>query len=270
MNALQTTASPLVLPPRKTFVVPLGLAIAVLFLGSGCTSTPMGFPARDHSTAGLAHTLDVPESSIQPTPLPGLYAVQHDHDIAYVSADGKYALRGPLYDVSTSHDLTEDALRRLRLSALARIDPSDLIVFAPAGTATRYTVAVFTDVDCGYCRQFHSRIAEYNARGIAIRYLAWPRSGPDTPSWQKAEGVWCSSNRPAALTAATLGQPLAAGHCANPVAREYQLGVDLGVQGTPTLILPDGSLLAGYLPPDALAERLARMNTQGAEDRAAH
>lgn len=269
MDALQDTASPPTLPSRTTFLVPLRLAIAGLILVSGCTSTPTGVPTQAHSTAGLAHTLDVPESSIQPTPLPGLYAVQHDHDIAYVSADGKFALRGPLYDVSTRRDLTEDALRPLRLNALARIDPSDSIVFAPTGAATRYTVTVFLDVDCGYCRQFHGRIADYNARGIAIRYLAWPRSGPDTPSWQKAEGVWCSGNRPAALTAATLGQPLAAGHCANPVAREYQVGVDLGVQGTPTLILPDGSLLAGYLPPDALAERLARTNMQSTEDRAA-
>lgn len=270
MNALQTTASPLILRSRKTFVVPLGLAIAVVFLGSGCTSISRGVPAQAHAVTGLARTLDVPESSIQPTPLPGLYAIQHDHDIAYVSADGKYALHGPLYDVSTSRDLTEDALRTLRRNALARVDPSDSIVFAPRDTATRYTVTAFLDVDCGYCRQFHRRIADYNSRGIAVRYLAWPRSGPDTPSWQKAEGVWCSSNRAAALTAATLGRPLVAGHCANPVAREYQLGVDLGVQGTPTLILPDGSLLAGYLPPDALAERLARTNTQGVEDRAAH
>ena len=38
-------------------------------------------------------------------------------------------------------------------------------------------VTVFTDVDCPYCARLHDRVAEYNALGIEIRYLAFPRAG---------------------------------------------------------------------------------------------
>ena len=94
-----------------------------------------------------------------------------------------------------------------------------MLIFGPKDP--RYTVTVFTDVDCAYCRRLHSQIAEYNRLGIRVRYLFYPRSGPNTDSWTKAEEVWCSDNRNDALTRAKLGEELKAKPCAgNPVARD--------------------------------------------------
>jgi thiol:disulfide interchange protein DsbC len=102
-------------------------------------------------------------------------------------------------------------------------------------------------------------MAGYNAKGIEIRYAFWPRSGPDTPSWYRAESVWCSSDRQAALTQAKhgLNVPTMKKACDNPVAREYELGMQLGIRGTPALFLPNGEMLDGYVPPDWLAQHLA-------------
>jgi thiol:disulfide interchange protein DsbC len=114
---------------------------------------------------------------------------------------------------------------------------------------------VFTDVDCAYCREFHSHIAEYNRLGIRVRYLFYPRTGPNTASWIKAEQVWCSANRKQALTRAKLGEPLHVKLCTHtPVPREYQLGQELGVVGTPSIILSNGDLLSGYISPADLAQ----------------
>jgi thiol:disulfide interchange protein DsbC len=116
---------------------------------------------------------------------------------------------------------------------------------------------VFTDVDCPYCRKLHSQIADYNRLGVRVRYLAFPRTGPNTLSWTKAEQVWCSTDRNDALTRAKLGQPLKTKPCANnPVAREYALAQDFALQGTPAIIMPDGELLPGYVPPEVLVEHL--------------
>src|SRR3546814_14739270 len=83
-------------------------------------------------------------------------------------------------------------------------------------------------------------MAEYNAQGIEIRYLSYPRSGPNSESFRKAEAEWCSADRKTALTPAKLGAPVDAGaaglageQCENVVHREWDLGNDFGLRGPP-------------------------------------
>lgn len=207
----------------------------------------------------IAKLLDVPRENIRPSPVAGLYEVQHDHDFGYVSADGKFLLQGDLVNLDTGEQVTENHRRADRLLALKGLKSDEVIEFAPkAPFATKYTVTVFTDVDCHYCQMLHSQVADYNAQGIAIRYAFFPRSGPNTDSWKKAEAVYCSTDRRAALTKAKQGGSVTAKNCANPVEKEYALGEQLGIRGTPMLILPNGDLVAGYLPPKQLAAKLAQ------------
>jgi thiol:disulfide interchange protein DsbC len=130
-----------------------------------------------------------------------------------------------------------------------------MVVFSPA--VPKYTVTVFTDVDCGYCRELHKHIADYNRLGVKVRYLSFPRTGPDTESWSKAEQVWCSADRQGALTQAKQGQPLKTPVCkVNPVALHYALGREIGLNGTPGIVTESGELLPGYAPPDVLLQEL--------------
>jgi len=189
------------------------------------------------------------------TPIPGVYELARGTDIAYVSADGRYAISGDLIEVASNENLTEGRRREARAKAIEAVPESQMVVFGPRNP--RYTITVFTDVDCAYCRQLHSQIAQYNQLGIRVRYLFYPRSGPNTESWTKAEEVWCSANRNEALTNAKRGMALATKPCANnPVARHYALGQDFGLQGTPAIVMPSGELLSGYLPPAAMAQHL--------------
>jgi thiol:disulfide interchange protein DsbC len=145
----------------------------------------------------------------------------------------------------------------VRSKLIGAIPESEMLVFGPRDP--KYTVTVFTDVDCAYCRQLHSQIAEYNQLGIRVRYLFFPRTGPNTPSWTKAEQVWCSSNRNEALTLAKRGAPLTAKVCPNPVAKHYALGQDFALQGTPAIVLGDGELISGYETPVELAKYLQKL-----------
>jgi thiol:disulfide interchange protein DsbC len=212
----------------------------------------------------IAKKLDIKREDIRLSPATGLYEVQHDHDFGYVTADGKFLLQGDLVNIDTGEQLTENRRRADRLAALKTLGEDNMIVFAPSPpVATRYVVTVFTDVDCGYCRKLHSQIADYNAQGIAIRYVFFPRTGPDTDSWHRAEAVWCSADRQSALTHAKLGENLKPRGCDNPVAREYQLGVDLGVHGTPMIVMPNGEIYPGYMPPKAMVSYLAKIDAEG-------
>jgi thiol:disulfide interchange protein DsbC len=192
---------------------------------------------------------------LRPSPIAGMYELTQGTDIAYVSSDGKYAINGDLIDLAKNDNLTESRRRDARAKLIGAIPETQMVVFGPRDP--KYTVTVFTDVDCAYCRQLHSQIADYNRLGIKVRYLFYPRTGPNTESWTKAEEVWCSNNRNDALTLAKRGAALQTKACAdNPVARHYALGRDFGLQGTPAIVLANGELIGGYMPPVELAQHL--------------
>jgi thiol:disulfide interchange protein DsbC len=188
-----------------------------------------------------------------PTPIPGIYEYMKGADIGYVTADGKYYFGGDLYEIAGQKNMSEARRGGLRARLLASVAEKDMIVFSPKDP--KYTINVFTDVDCQYCRKLHSEIAELNRLGIRVRYLAYPRSGPGTESWQKAEAVWCAADRNDALTRAKLGQTVAGHACnASPVARQFALGNALGVSGTPGIVTSSGHYIGGYEPPRRLLE----------------
>jgi thiol:disulfide interchange protein DsbC len=212
-------------------------------------------PKADPRVEIASHIPGAHPDELRATPIPGVWELTRGTDIAYVSADGKYAISGDLYDLGSNSNLTEEHRRELRVKLIAAVPESEMLIFGPKDP--KYTVTVFTDVDCPYCRKLHSQIGDYNRLGVQVRYLAFPRTGPNTASWTKAEQVWCSADRNDALTRAKLGQPLKTKPCANnPVAREYALAQDFALQGTPAIILPDGELLPGYVPPDVLVQHL--------------
>jgi len=244
----------------------LALALTLVALTSSAVSA-----ADDSATEAakdkIVKGLGVERNDIRPSAAAGLYEIQHGHDFGYVTADGKYLLRGDLINLETGEEITENRRRADRLLALKQLG-DNFIEFGPnPPIAAKYTVTVFTDVDCGYCRKLHSEIADYNAKGIAIRYAFYPRSGPDTDSWHSAEAVWCSADRKTALTQAKKGASikLQGKPCDNPVAKEYQLAQDIGIRGTPMLVLPNGDIYPGYVPPSALASKLAQLDADAAK-----
>jgi len=219
-------------------------------------STAQQTPGKADGRADVAARIPGTRAEdLRPTPVPGIYELTRGTDIAYVTADGKYAFSGDLFELSSNNNLTEQHRRELRVKQIAAFPENQMLIFGPQ--SPKYTVTVFTDVDCPYCRKLHSQIAEYNRLGVRVRYLLYPRNGPNTASWTKAEQVWCSADRNDALTRAKLGQELKTKPCAdNPVARSYALGRDFALEGTPAIIMPDGELLPGYVPPDVLVKHL--------------
>ncbi len=198
------------------------------------------------------------KEDISPSPVAGIYEVSRGMSFFYATGDGRYVFSGDLVDVQSGTSITENNRKSLRLQQLAKLDEKSMITF-PAKNE-KYKITVFTDIDCGYCRKLHREIEDYNAKGITVQYLFYPRSGPNTPSFAKAEAVWCSADKNAALTNAKQGANVTAEKCENPVRQQYELGQVLGVRGTPALVLPDGSMQPGYVP----ADRLLGILEQGA------
>ena len=235
------------------------LSLVAATPAAASSQTPVAPPAAASPATETAVPAAVPPGAkpedVRPTPVPGLFEVRRGAEVLYMTQDGKYALIGDLYQLSTHNNLTEERRRELRMKLIGAVPESNMLVFGPE--QAKYTITVFTDVDCVYCRALHKQIADYNRLGIRVRYMFFPRTGPDTESWHKAEQVWCSTDRKAALTRAKLGQTLEARACGNtPVAQEYALGKAVGITGTPGIVTSTGDLLPGYLPPEAMLEEL--------------
>ena len=197
-----------------------------------------------------ANDVKISESSIQ-----GLYTIAIGSQIFYMSLNGKFILQGDIYDAETGTNLTERERISARKDFLNQLDEEEMIIFAPDDY--KQTVTIFTDVDCGYCRKFHGEIDEVMEQGIRVRYLFFPRTGPDTESWEKAEKVWCSQDRQSAITRAKQGKSLRAKICSGtPVEKHYSLGQMFRVQGTPTMVSDKGKIIIGYVPADVLKTRM--------------
>jgi thiol:disulfide interchange protein DsbC len=239
-----------------------GLALSA---ASAPTAAPKvaSTPLEAELAAVASHLPGAKPEEVRTTPIPGIYEFKRGAELVYVTADGRYGFAGDLYRLQDHANLSDLRRRELRLALINAVPESSMVVFAPAA-APKYTVTVFTDVDCQYCRALHKQIAEYNRLGVKVRYMFYPRTGPNSASWSKAEQVWCSADRRAALTAAKLGQTLKVAACKpNPVADEYALGQAIGLTGTPGIVTDSGELLPGYSPPDELLQELQQEAQEG-------
>ena len=119
----------------------------------------------------------------------------------------------------------------------------------------KYVVTVFMDITCHYCHILHQQLKEYNDLGITVRYLAFPRGGMNETARQM-EAIWTSKDPVFALNEAEKGNLPKELKAPNIVKRHYDLGVQLGVQGTPSIVTSTGELIGGYLKPKDLLAAL--------------
>ena len=170
----------------------------------------------------------------------------------FTDKSGKHIIQGQIIAVGAEApvDISGALIAKTAQDALKAVDKKDMIIY-PAKGETKSVVYSFTDADCPYCTKLHEEIDDINARGIEVRYLAWPRSEGSIP---KMEAIWCSEDRNAAMDQAKMGANVQAPSCNSPVKSQIELGMALGVRGTPAIFTESGQQIGGYLPAAQLAQ----------------
>lgn len=205
----------------------------------------------------LTNMLGLEVEAIADSPIPSLYQVLTNRGFFYVSEDAKYLIQARVLNIDEGmRNETEVALSSFRLNGVSEM-ASSAITFKAEDE--KHVISVFTDVTCGYCRKFHNEIDELNNMGITVNYLAFPRAGLNSDNYNDMVSVWCAANPQKALTNAKAGNDIDNAKCENKVAEQYRLGQKLGVNGTPNIIMPDGSLVPGYQPAATLAQALSQI-----------
>ena len=232
----------------RILIAVAGLAAGFVAAGSMAADVP------DLTTLKSALGGQEPDT-VRDAPVKGLYEVVIGPQLYYLSEDGRYVVNGSVIDLDQGADVTEPRRAEIRVDSVDAVGEENMVIFAPEGEV-KHTVTVFTDIDCGYCRKLHNEIAQYNDAGIRVRYLFFPRSGPETESYFKAVSVWCADDRLDAMTLSKQGVAIDQRTCENPVTAHYELGRSIGVTGTPAILTESGQLIPGYLPADRLSEAL--------------
>jgi thiol:disulfide interchange protein DsbC len=197
-------------------------------------------------------------AAVEESEIKGLYRVTSVNDqIIFTDKDAQYFLSGELFGLQKNQlvNITEQRRQAGRAEKVAAISESDRLTF-PASGERKATIFVFTDIDCGYCRKLHDEVPRMNELGIEVNYLAYPRAGVGSASYNKIVSAWCAEDRRQAMTDAKAGKSIPPKKCANPVAAQFEMGGQMGVTGTPAIVLEDGTLVPGYVPADKLAEGL--------------
>ncbi|MFT7052593.1 MAG: thiol:disulfide interchange protein DsbC [Psychromonas sp.] len=238
----------------------IGVLLLSSFTALGATSEP---PSVVEQITIKMNSLKIPVIAINKSAVAGLYEVISDDDIYYISEDTRHLLYGNIYDIDNQMvNLTEQKKAQLsRQKVVKNIDKiaafeKDMIVFKAPDE--KHVVTVFTDPTCSYCQKLHSEMKNYNELGITIRYLAFPRAGIDSSTYRTMVSIWCSPEPIEAMNMAKKRREIPFETCENTVKEQYQLGRLLGVNGTPALILEDGTLAPGYLPPQRLLQLLEK------------
>lgn len=219
--------------------------------------------------SGLAHAddtaikqslnkLGLQQTEIQPSPLPGFKTVLSESGVLYVTDDGKHFIQGPLYDVSGTQpvNVTNQLLEK-KVEALSK----EMIVYKAA--KEQHVVTVFTDITCGYCHKLHQEMADYNALGITVRYLAFPREGLNGNVAKEMKSIWCAADRRKAFDSAMKGEDVSPIDCKIDLGQQYKMGVLYGIQGTPAILIENGSMIPGYQGPQDLKKFLDSQKNGG-------
>lgn len=201
---------------------------------------------------------NIPEvdiDKVSATPIPGLFEATINSQLIYLTEDGRYMVRGDIYDRETSANLSELARGKIRLQVLGELDDDQTIAFGPK--KAKHTITVFTDTSCGYCRKLHNEeVPKLNEEGVKVRYLLFPRGGMESPGYKELQSIWCADNQQEAMTKAKQGEQIPAKACDNPIAEHMELAQTFGLRGTPLMVTGKGTLINGYRPADQLLEIL--------------
>ena len=203
---------------------------------------------------------DMTVTDARPSAIPGIVELDvGGAETVYMSEDGNHLLIGKMLQIKDGEVINpaEQRLEKVRVDGIAALDEASMITYQAEDE--KHEVYVFTDITCGYCRKLHRHIDEFNAEGITVHYLAFPRGGPGANAANAMRHIWCAEDPRMALTDAKLKDeisPSELGDCAKIVDEQYELGRTFGVRGTPAIYTVEGKQLGGYVAPDDMLDRL--------------
>lgn len=244
---------------RAVRQLPVGLLAALALLA------PAG---ADETLVRLLFQQRFPAAQVEnvaPAPLPGLYEVYADGRLWYVDGNVDYVFQGTLADARSRRNLTAERLNRLVALPVEDL-PLELAIRLVHGDGSR-RLAVFTDPECGYCRQLEQELSRVG--DVSIYVFLLPSEALHPGSTLTATRIWCAGDRAAAWSWSMLqgGRLEGREDCLTPFEQIAGLARKLRIVGTPTLIFADGRRIAGVVSTAQVESALDTVERRSAQAR---
>lgn len=224
----------------------LSSLIALVVMSLVINSSALAESTVDEVQARLSERLPgIGVTSLEQSPLPGLFELVTDGQIYYVDENAEYLVDGSLIRLSDRENLTDARLGGIQMALINEVGEENMLIYEPEVPSNR-SITVFTDISCGYCRRLHGEIDTLLDEGVRVRYLLFPRAGLGSQGHKDLESVWCADDPQAAMTNAKSGGKIEPKSCDNPIESHVALAERLGLRGTPLIYTDSGVKIPGY------------------------
>ncbi|MDN3609059.1 thioredoxin fold domain-containing protein [Vibrio ostreicida] len=198
---------------------------------------------------------------VAPADIDGLIEVQTSGGIIFASPTGEYFLAGTLYKFDGQGQYEDVLAKRQAPINAKKIESFKDSTIEFKAKDEKYVVTVFTDITCGYCVRLHNQMQDYNDIGITVRYMAYPRQGATGSVADQMAAIWGAKDPKSAMHDGKVNRQFPEknknfAQYQDIIKQQYDLGRELGINGTPAIFLPNGEMVGGYLPPKQLIQRL--------------
>jgi len=222
--------------------------------GADCDSL-----TREQAVSALGTLVDN-VVGVVPGPFPGIWEVDAEKGgkvyPLYMDCARQFVFHGQFIRLSDLQNVTGQRFADLNRVDVSSIPLKDAIVLG--NKSAKRGIIVLTDPTCPYCVKLHGEMKKAVAKDpqAAFFVMPYPRNPNDKATYEKCLAVVCAKSEKL-LDAAYSGKDLPAPSCkSDAVANTIKLARRLQIQGTPTMILPDGRVVSGYRDAEELLSLL--------------
>lgn len=194
-------------------------------------------------------------NKIAQSPIKGVYEVVMGQNVAYTDEAGRYFIFGNLYDMYEQKDITTQPEKSTK-SYFPDAKQLKNAIKEVKGNGQRKLV-VFSDPDCPFCARLEQTLVQLD--NVTIYTFLYPLEQLHPTAKSTAINIWCSKDKVKAYKDYMLAstKPVIK-TCSNPIDENIALGSSMGVQGTPSIIFEDGTLIPGAMSLEAIEEQLKK------------
>ncbi len=195
--------------------------------------------------------------AVHPPLIPGLFQIdmkmQGKVVPIYLDAKGEYLFTGNIIRIKDRSNLTQAAYQKLNPVDISKIPLEDALVVGDPKAPQK--VIVFTDPHCPFCSKFHKVLHEIAKTHPEIAFFT--KLVPFKPSSKQITQTILCNKSLEQLEMAFAGKSLPEPTCeSDTIGNNLMLAKQLGINGTPSAILPNGIISPGYKPAAELIKQI--------------
>ncbi len=197
--------------------------------------------------------------NVRPSEVPGLFQVdmkmQGKVVPIYLDAEGKYLFSGNIIRIKDRRNLTQAAFQKLNPVDISGIPLEDALILGDPKAEQK--VIVFTDPHCPFCSKYHKVLRDVVKSHPEIAFYI--KLVPFKPSSKQITQTILCNKSMEQLEKAFAGESLPEPACESDViGNNLMLANKLGINGTPSSILPSGIISPGYKSAEELIKAIEK------------